>query len=296
MKILNNNSRKVDVSMKNGIFKRLLSAAVCLVMMFSLLSISIYAEDDIRVFVNDELVMFDQPPIMQDGRTLVPLRAIFEAMGAEVDWNSYTQTVTGTKSGIVVVMQVGNNVISRNGQDITLDVPPQIVNDRTLVPVRAVAESFNAQVNWYHYMRMVRITAYTPTSMPQNDFQARFDEAYNYYRNFIVELERVIASFAANYQGDIPTIRNLSEFGFSEHGESMAERNLATAFIMIRNARADTAVLQSRGRLLAAFTANRTITPAERDREREEIRQLEDDLRRRFGEAREWLDRAREAL
>ena len=103
---------------------------------------------NISVTLNGEYVTFDQPPIIQDGRTLVPLRAIFEALGADVEWDGAFQMVTATKGDVVVRMQIGNNVMTRNGQSITLDVPPQIVNDRTLAPARAVAESFGASVNW----------------------------------------------------------------------------------------------------------------------------------------------------
>jgi hypothetical protein len=106
------------------------------------------ATGDIRVRLNGNYITFDQPPIIQDGRTLVPLRAIFEALGAEIDWDSATQTVTATTDDIVVILQIGNNVMTRNGENIALDVPAQIVNNRTLVPVRAIAESFGADVEW----------------------------------------------------------------------------------------------------------------------------------------------------
>jgi len=105
-------------------------------------------EGGIRVFFNGMQVEFDQPPIMQDGRTLVPLRAIFEAMGADIDWDGDTQTVTAVRAGAIVTMQVGNPVITVNGNNLTLDVPPILYGGRTLVPARAVAESFGANVEW----------------------------------------------------------------------------------------------------------------------------------------------------
>jgi len=112
----------------------------------------------IRVLLNGRPIQFDQPPIIQNGRTLVPLRAIFEAMGATVEWDQATKTVTAMRGTDIVKMTVGNSVMTKNGEKITLDVPPQVVNNRTLVPARAVAESFGADVKWDGSTRTVIIT------------------------------------------------------------------------------------------------------------------------------------------
>lgn len=116
--------------------------------------------DEITVTVNRSNVMFDQPPIIQDGRTLVPLRAIFEALGAYVDWNDSTKTVTATTNNTTISLTIGNNVMNVNDNPVTLDVPAQIAGGRTLVPVRAVAESFNCDVTWIPETRTVVITSY----------------------------------------------------------------------------------------------------------------------------------------
>jgi len=112
----------------------------------------------IKVFLNGKRIRFDQPPIIQDGRTLVPLRAIFEAMEATVEWDDKTKTVTAKKGDTTIVMTIGNKTMKKNGEEIVLDVPPQIVNGRTLVPARAVAESFGAEVGWDGSTRTVTIT------------------------------------------------------------------------------------------------------------------------------------------
>ena len=78
----------------------------------------------------------------------MPLRAIFEALGATVDWNDSTQAVTAERWEISIYLSIGSNVLIKNGERITLDVPAQLVGGRTLVPVRAVAESFGAMVDW----------------------------------------------------------------------------------------------------------------------------------------------------
>lgn len=112
----------------------------------------------ISVQLNGILLNFDQPPIIVGGRTMVPLRAIFEQLGAAIEWNGETKTVTAVKEAITVSMQIDNPVISVNGNPITLDVAPIIVNGRTLVPARAVAESFGANVSWNGESRTVVIT------------------------------------------------------------------------------------------------------------------------------------------
>ncbi len=111
----------------------------------------------IKVILNNEEVSFDQPPIIQNDRTLVPLRAIFEAMGATVYWNGNTQTVISTLYGTTVQLTIGSNILYRNGEAKTLDVPAQIINDYTMVPARAVAEAFGAYVDWDGSERTVYI-------------------------------------------------------------------------------------------------------------------------------------------
>lgn len=106
------------------------------------------ANTGVTVTLNGKKIIFDQQPIIVDGRTLVPLRAIFEELGATVDWDGNTQTVTSTKGEVTISMTIGKAEMYKNGKLITLDVVPQIVNGRTLVPVRAIAESFNIKVDW----------------------------------------------------------------------------------------------------------------------------------------------------
>lgn len=112
----------------------------------------------ITVNVNGQLINFDQPPIIIDGRTLVPLRAIFEALGATVEWNSDTQNVTSKKGSTSVSLSIDSNTMYKNGKAVTLDVPAQLINDRTLVPARAVAEAFGCDVNWDSDNKTVTIT------------------------------------------------------------------------------------------------------------------------------------------
>lgn len=103
---------------------------------------------NIKVIFNGKQMDFDQPPILLNGRTLVPLRAVFEAMGAKVDWDQETGTVTSTKNYRTVSLSLGSTTMYEDGFPVFLDVPAQVFNGRTLVPVRAISEAFGADVQW----------------------------------------------------------------------------------------------------------------------------------------------------
>lgn len=103
---------------------------------------------DIKVLLNGRELSFDVPPQIIGDRTMVPLRVIFEELGADVEWNGEKQTVTAKTDSTEVVMTIGSRIMTVNSKIITLDVPPQIMDDSTLVPVRAVSESFGADVDW----------------------------------------------------------------------------------------------------------------------------------------------------
>lgn len=119
------------------------------------------AEREVTVTVNGEQLEFDQPPVIINDRTLVPMRAIFEALGADVNWDQNTKTATATEDGITVKFTIDSNIISitngkKNAQT-ELDVPPQLISDRTMVPLRAIAEGFEANVEWNGDTRTVTI-------------------------------------------------------------------------------------------------------------------------------------------
>lgn len=101
-----------------------------------------------KVVLDGTQLTFDVPPIIENGRTLVPLRAIFEAMGAEVKWDPQTATVTAVKGNTTVVMKIGSLEPTINGVVKPIDVAGKIVNDRTLAPLRFVCEAFGGAVEW----------------------------------------------------------------------------------------------------------------------------------------------------
>lgn len=117
---------------------------------------------DITVTLDGETVdceSYGSPATIVEGRTLVPLRAIFEALGASVEWDNVTRTVTSEKGADVIALTVGSDTFYKNDEPITLDVPAQIINDRTMVPARAIAEAYGVDVQWDAATRTVILTS-----------------------------------------------------------------------------------------------------------------------------------------
>lgn len=128
-----------------------------------------FAEGEISVLLNGEKLSFDTEPRVEEGRTLVPMRKIFESLGADVQWDGGTRTITASRDDTSVIMRVGDREMSVNGAAVTLDAEPRIENDRTLVPLRAVAESFGADVQWDGDTKTVTITEGSQSSpVPEN--------------------------------------------------------------------------------------------------------------------------------
>lgn len=111
----------------------------------------------VRVFVNGEQVVFDQQPIVIGSRVLVPVRGIFEKMGATVVWIPDTRTVRAQRGTTSVELRIGSTAALVNGATVALDVPAQIVGGRTLVPLRFISESLGAQVDYNAGTRTVAI-------------------------------------------------------------------------------------------------------------------------------------------
>lgn len=110
------------------------------------------------VIVNGKQLEFDVNPVIKDGRTLVPLRDIFENLGATVEWDSKTRTITAKSGENEVVLTIGSKTAAINGTEIDLETPPQIINGKTLVPLRFVSEALGANVTWNDKLDCALIT------------------------------------------------------------------------------------------------------------------------------------------
>lgn len=99
----------------------------------------------------------DQKPVIVNDRTLIPVRGLFEDLGFIVTWDESTQTANIAKPGINVRVPVGQNVIYRGDRAIPLDVPAQLINSRTMIPLRAISEAVGLEVEWNEETKTVTI-------------------------------------------------------------------------------------------------------------------------------------------
>lgn len=128
--------------------KKLLTVLMVTMVVLGLCTFAVSAEQPVVVTINGVEVDFDVPAQIINNRTLVPLRGIFEVLGAQVNWDGATDTVTAYRGNTSISLQIGSTSLFVNGEEKVIDVPAQLVNNRTLIPARAVAESFGATVDW----------------------------------------------------------------------------------------------------------------------------------------------------
>jgi len=125
--------------------------------------------DQITILLDGEKLSFDVDPYIKDGRTLVPFRGILEALGAEVIWNPTERSVTAKSANTEVYLKIGSVDTLVNGEEVVIDVPAEITNDRTFVPLRFVSENLGATVGWDGTTRTVAIATKTLVVEPIDD-------------------------------------------------------------------------------------------------------------------------------
>lgn len=117
-------------------------------------------EDETRpivVYLDGERVDFDAPPVVEKGATLVPFRPLFRRLGYEVRWNNETRTVIAVKDGRTIELPVDGDEARVDGRAVALAVPPRLLNDRTYVPLRFVADQTGRETSWDGRLREIFI-------------------------------------------------------------------------------------------------------------------------------------------
>ncbi len=185
--------------------KKLMLRVTVILVVLVVLAAPIFAID---VYMNGKKMEFDVEPMIIDGRTMVPMRAIFEKLGAEVTWDADTRSITADGGNdLNVKLAIGSNTMYINGKAAEIDVAPVINGGRTLVPLRAVSEAFGVKVVWDGDIQAVGMTSdgskplipgllydnYLITSLDQN----------NYFKLVIrgnrVYYEGMLSYYDANY-------------------------------------------------------------------------------------------------
>lgn len=150
--------------------KKILSLLAASALVFSAASAA-FAEAEPTIRVDGRKVDFlnDQPPVIMNDRLYVPVRRVLERMGATVDWNDEARMVTVLSDNNVIKLELTidsteitkytfTTVMNADKETITSDVAPVIVNDRTMLPIRVIAEAIGATVVWNDETKLTSIT------------------------------------------------------------------------------------------------------------------------------------------
>ncbi|MCL1845206.1 MAG: copper amine oxidase N-terminal domain-containing protein [Defluviitaleaceae bacterium] len=151
---------------RRGFKKRIFTLFLAVALAIVAISIVAMADDEIRVTVAGQVVDFPggQGAVLVDGRTLVPVRGVFEMLGFEVDWDAETRTTILISAEHEVHITIDSDVFIANGASYTLDVPAQLIGGRTMVPIRLPLESVGYYLDWDGTARTVLIASESAAS------------------------------------------------------------------------------------------------------------------------------------
>jgi len=146
-------------------------ALLALSLTLAFTGVTAYAGGTVNVTIDGRQVIFpDNAPVIVDSRTLVPVRAVFESLAFNVSWDGAAQQVTLRRTDHTVVLTIDSDRFTTNGVSHSLDVPAQVIGGSTMLPIRAVLESVNYEVDWDGATGTVMITAYpAPAPEPANE-------------------------------------------------------------------------------------------------------------------------------
>jgi|LFRM01.1.fsa_nt_gb hypothetical protein len=202
--------------------KKTISILLILVLV---LSSFVFAESKgIKVEVNNQEVVFDVEPTLIEGLPLVPLRAIFEALGLEVSWDDETKTVTGKDKDTAIKLHINEGSATVNGEVLALDLPAQIINGRTMVGLSFIGQSTGAEVNWDDHTKMVSI------NKPEANEEVKNSLTYSNLLDSVSQAEVRNAMELA----EIPTenidtfFQNVNDFNSTVEGETLVENGFIT--------------------------------------------------------------------
>lgn len=156
-----------------------ITTVILLIFLLSTPILSFAETSNISVYIDDKHVSFRTNPYMENDRIMVPMRKIFEELGATVTWDNDTQSVTAVKDKTTAILAIGLNIMYINSEPTALDNPPALVYDTTYVPLRAVSEALGCVVEWENDKNKVVITS----ELPDNSSTV-FYQAYNTVPDF----------------------------------------------------------------------------------------------------------------
>ncbi|MBB6217851.1 hypothetical protein HNQ80_003987 [Anaerosolibacter carboniphilus] len=130
--------------------------ALILIFMFCF-TVNVWAEEDIKIRIDDFFTKLDTSPFLIEGRTMIPVRGVLEILGAIISWDGKTQTVAAKRADVEVRMIINQKTAYINGVAVELDVAPILKDGHTYVPLRVISEAFNQDVTWDSKYKIVNI-------------------------------------------------------------------------------------------------------------------------------------------
>ena len=158
------------------------------------------ADENITVMLNGQAMDFDVAPIIQNDRVLVPMRAIFEELHCSVDYTDIDgrQIITAKNDGNTIGLEIGSNEMTVNDEKVSLDTAPVITDDRTLVPLRAVSEALDCNVDWNGDTKTVTIAPHKYNEYYTQKLMENLPKDENYVISpFSLEMAMMMASEGA---------------------------------------------------------------------------------------------------
>ena len=140
--------------------KKTLTLLLTLGLLF-ILSSPVFASSDVKINANGNILK-DAQAVIQNGSTLLPVRSVSNAFGCEVNWDGDTKTVSVNKGDTQITIVIGQKELTVNDTKQTISAPAQIINGRTYVPLRALGEALNCEIQWVNDTRTVEITPNDP--------------------------------------------------------------------------------------------------------------------------------------
>ena len=230
---------------------------ICLILaILMVFCLPVFAEESIKVTIDGKTLFFDTNPINDRGRIIVPLRRIFEELNAEVSWDGETQTAISKKDRTTVLVQIDNTEMKINDETKILDVPAQLINNRTLVPTRAVAEAFGCDVSWdgENQTVIIKTPDFLEKEVSKKDYESEAGFKISYFEKYAIsetedmgltigtEKDLCMLSFNAEAKSPkIPTYEMLLENKegyeqeFKEYMETETGISLDSCVLEIRN-------------------------------------------------------------
>ena len=155
----------------------------------------------ITVILNGNKLTFSENPYIENGTTMVPMRAIFEALGASVNYDTETKAITATKGSTVIKLFANSDTATVNGKEVTLMSPVANKNGTTMVPLRLVSEALGAEVSWDAESKIInisiseKITKEETSTIKLNELDETYSgEVYDYEKNYIEAHQKFINS------------------------------------------------------------------------------------------------------